>query len=75
MSKVKKNFSILEIPQFILEWVVVAMVIVINPVISEFGWVDFWLPQMSNYRCLITANCPFTIYAIWSQLYRWISEK
>ena len=37
MSKVKKNFSILEIPQFILDLLVVPMVIVINSVISEFG--------------------------------------
>ena len=37
MSKVKKKFSILEIPQFILGLLVVPMVIVINSVISGLG--------------------------------------
>ena len=36
----KKNFSILEIPQFFLVIVVVAMVVVINSVIGGFGGKD-----------------------------------
>ena len=44
MSKLKKNFSILEIPKFFVGSVAFAMVIVFNSVIGGLGWVDLvWL--------------------------------
>ena len=48
---------------------VVAMVIVINSVISEFGWVDFWLPQnvqlqVSDYSQLFIYHLRHPITAV-----------
>ena len=54
----------LEISQFFFsEQVVVVMVIVINSVIGGFSRVTQydWLLQLSDYRCLITAQCLITL--------------
>ena len=44
----------------------VVAVNVINSVISGFSWVNFfdWLLYLSNYRCLITANCPTVHFTV-----------
>ena len=53
-----KNFSILEIPQFFLVLVVVAMVVVINSVIGGFGGKDSVSLDASTIRLQVSDyNC------------------
>ena len=62
--KVEKTFSILEIPQFFFQdkWLLLWLLWLILWLVDLAAWTLYdWLPQLSDYRCPITANCTITL--------------